>query len=118
MNQITMKQYQNTAGGAVWSLFNDIAFADDVVLRSASVPYDGVDPGTIVSVVRREADGSTSTQDLFAPYDYETLSTLVRAYQSVKNTHVVTGDHQFSTFAYAKANLKTPAARAYRARVA
>ncbi len=117
MHPITMKQYQNTAGGAVWTLFNDIAARDDVMLRAAFVPYDGMVPGTVVSVVHREADDSISTQDIFAPYDYETLSALVRGYQSVLNTHVVTGD-RFNTFAYAKATMKTPAARAYRTRVA
>lgn len=115
MNQ---RHYQNTAGGIVWTLFHDIVFADDVMLRAASVPHDGVDPGTVVSVVRREADGSTSTQELFAPFDYELLSALVRGYHSVLNTHIVTGDHQCNTFAYSKTNFKTPAARAYTAQVA
>lgn len=115
MNQ---RHYQNTAGGIVWTLFHDIVFTDDVRLRSASVPHDSMVPGTVVSVVRREADGSTSTQDLFAPFDYDLLSELIRGYQSVLNTHIVTGDHQFNTFAYSKTNFTSPAARAYTAQVA
>ena len=102
----------------VVTLFKDMVDDNDLMIRPANVPFDGTDPGTVVTFVHRETAGRVSIiEEIFSSCDYDIFYSLVRAYQRRVNTHVITSD-VCSMFVYNKANLKGVASKTYVASVA